>query len=183
MVLSKEKLLNEFPSIKEFHANDISPELRKNLSTKDTFNYLTELTVMSFTNSQLTDEDLWDLPHELLKYNVDGNLYTNLDLRLCPKLIEFSGNKNQFIKTPIFSDPSFVEKVYLKGNPLVNMHVFDLASLCLLTTFEAELQMNAFANTNEGACQCEEVKEWARRFNISGLKVTCPKAKGQVMYT
>lgn len=138
------------------------------------FQKLMKLTLFTFSDSELTDNEMWILPNKLTRYNVSGNRYVNLDLSMTPNLRTLVADNNILKNFPTLSFPiPPLEAIYLRNNPLDNMIVEDIVPLCLLNTLALKILPGSFLLTSAGACKCQRLNKWIEFFNIKGSNLDC----------
>lgn len=163
------------------HVTDVNMQRSIGVAPLDIFSKLEKLQVLEFTYSQLTDEEMWQLPASLRKYNVDGNEYTYLDVSMCPELEELSANDNKLKRMPALSHPPPpIEALYLKNNLMDDLTVHDIAPLCNLKKLKLELPSNTFLYHPSGSCRCMQLDRWIDVFGISGAELNCDLGDGNI---
>lgn len=158
---------------------------------QDVFKDLSSLEHLEFSYSDLKDIYIMELPVNLKTLIVYKNKYEyNLDVHWCPKLEEINANDNKLQNIPkLHQPPPPLKTLRLKGNPLSNMTILNIAPLCNLTLLELQFPPNTHfnnSNSKDSYCQCETLKAWSEKANFSGpdkLACAAPKNTGFIRFT
>ncbi|XP_065213374.1 uncharacterized protein LOC135840676 [Planococcus citri] len=145
------------------------------------FQYIETLEYLEFSDSSLKDDYTIHLPKKLKILNVDRNDFKILDAHWCEELEEISANNNRLKNIPKlhFEGPP-LKKLLLKGNPMDDMTVLNIAPLCELTVLELEFSgVKSYYNTQASYCNCMMIKQWAKDAKISGPEnLKCVELRG-----
>lgn len=160
----------------------VNVALQRNKVPLDIFSGLKNLKYFQFSDSQLTDDEMWQLPENLESFVVSDNNYTNINLSMCPNLNAIDVTSNMLTRLPILSQPlPSLQSLVLNHNPMDNLTVEHIIPLCKLSKLDFIVPEDSYLSTLEGFCPCFRLKKLAFQLNLEGSVHGCRKLSKAVI--
>lgn len=156
--------------------------VQRNTVPLNIFAGFNKLRTFRFSNSQLSDSEMWELPRGVTHYDVHFNVYTYINLSMCPDLRVINVEQNLLTKMPVLSQPHPpLEELVLNGNPMDDLTVENIMPLCKLLRFHLTIPADQYLSGADGFCQCFRLKKLVYQLNLDGGVRGClrlPKSVG-----